>query len=345
MAYAFDYKKRLGSGFFGEVWLVIDIGLKARRALKLIQPDKIINQDNFFQEAQILKAAEHPNVVKVFETGKLRDGGIYISMEYLKKGSLEDESSGGYVQLTKAKKIMIDILRGLEHLHSKNIIHRDIKPSNILIGGALEGKLSDFGLSLPDFSKISVSSLKDHHYYLHLAPEVNKIHDYTHLSDIYSCGVTLYRLVNGDSYLPHVPLAEVRISTKQGTYPNRKKYRDFVPPSLKKIINKAMNINPKLRYTSATEMRHALEQLNICMNWNEKILPNGMRWSTGHGNICYELLRIRDKRKMWKIEVRKGRSKKQLRHIRKFCSKNLSKIDAERKSKKLLQDFVTGKES
>jgi len=94
MAASFDFKERLGAGHFGEVWRVIDTGLNAERALKLIPPSKVLNPTNIFHEAQILKEAEHPNVVRVEETGTLGDGRIYVAMEYLPKGSLEDEAKG-----------------------------------------------------------------------------------------------------------------------------------------------------------------------------------------------------------------------------------------------------------
>ena len=103
MAAGFDYRKRLGVGYFGEVWLVTDTGLNADRALKLIPPNKVLNPRNFFHEAQVLKAVEHSNIVRVEETGTLRDGRIYVAMEYLANGSLDDEAKGSYVPLTRAK--------------------------------------------------------------------------------------------------------------------------------------------------------------------------------------------------------------------------------------------------
>lgn len=119
MPVSFDFKRRLGSGYFGEVWYAIDTGLDCEVALKCVPPDKIIYKENFYQEAQVLKASEHPNVVKVNDTGDLDDGRIYVSMEYHPNGSLEDEAQGASLPLSRVKRLMIDILRGLDYAHSK----------------------------------------------------------------------------------------------------------------------------------------------------------------------------------------------------------------------------------
>ncbi|MBI1954952.1 MAG: serine/threonine protein kinase, partial [Acidobacteria bacterium] len=240
MAGQFDFHERLGAGNFGEVWLVTDTGLNAERALKVIPPDKVLNKQNFFQEAQLLKAVEHPNIVRVHETGSLADGRLYVAMEYLSKRSLEDEAKGSYIPLTRAKRLMIDVLRGLGYAHSKDVIHRDIKPANILVGDSSEGKLSDFGLAVPSGLDLKGLGVKDYAYTLHLAPEVKSPNDYTVLTDIYACGVTLYRLVNGDTFLPTIPPAEVLKLARQGKFPDRTAYRDFVPRPLRLITNRAL---------------------------------------------------------------------------------------------------------
>lgn len=344
MAISFDFKKRLGAGNFGEVWLAVDTGLNSICALKCIPKDKLINQDNFFQEAQILKLAEHPNIVRVLETGTLNDGRVYVAMEYLEKGSLEDEASGAYIHLTRAKVLMVDVLRALEYSHNKNIIHRDIKPANIMVGNAKEGKLSDFGLALPDISKLKLTSIKQYQYILHLAPEIKTLKDFSILSDIYACGVTLYRLVNGDSFLPQIPLHDVREKILAGTYPDRGSYRDFIPVSVRRVINKAMHINPDERYQSAKEMRHKLEQLNLVKNWDEKQLQNGFRWVCGTSNMYYKVKKLQVDVKKWEIETKKGKTKTTLKRVMKFCYKNLDKKQADIKVKKILQDYATGKE-
>ena len=344
MAAIFEYIKRLGSGYFGEVWKVKDTGLNSIFALKLVPPDKVINPANFYQEAQTLKAAEHPNIVEVYETGEMADGRIYVKMEFLSNGSLEDEASGAYVPLTRTKKLMIDLLRGLEHAHSQKIVHRDIKPANIMIGNSREGKLSDFGLALPDIKKVDVSVLKKYQYWMHLAPEVSKLSDYTYLSDIYSCGITLYRLVNGDNYIPPIPVSDLRDLASKGKFPNRTHYRDFIPISLKRVINRALNVDPSLRFQSAEKMRHALEQVDLCINWTENVIPNGVRWRTSHNEHTIELSKTENKYKTWNIELKKGVNKSSLRKRNNLCANRISKKEADKFAKRILQDFVLGKE-
>lgn len=342
MTVSFDFKKRLGSGYFGEVWHAIDTGLNAECALKCIPKDKVINQSNFFQEAQVLKAAEHANIVSVKDTGELTDGRIYVAMEYLRKGSLEDEASGGNIKLSRAKQLMIDLLRGLQYAHSKNIVHRDIKPANILIGNGNEGKLSDFGLALPEISKLDLTSVKQYQYVLHLAPEVSKFSDYTFLSDIYACGVTFYRLVNGDSYLPSVPPSVARSMAIAGKFPDRTKYRAFIPRNFRQVINTAMSVEPGKRYKTTEEMRRAIEKLVVCIDWDEDIIPKGMRW-TGKNNKAYEILIQGSSSSDWSMEVKKGKTAAALRRDNGLCIEGTKKSEVEKAASKLLQDLVLGR--
>lgn len=344
MAVSFDSKRRLGSGYFGEVWQSIDTGLGCEVALKCIPTEKIVNQANFFQEAQVLKASEHPNIVRVNDTGTLDDGRVYVSMEYLPRGSLEDEARGAPVPLSRAKRVMIDVLRGLGYAHDQGIVHRDVKPANILIGNAGEGKLSDFGLALPDIGKLNFAELKRYQYLLHLAPEVRRVQDYTKLSDIYAAGVTLYRLVNGDSNLPQVRPARAQALARQGKFPPRDGYREFVPQALKRMINKAMNVDPSKRYQSAEEMRHALEQQSTHVDWTESTSPTRTVWSgVDVRSRHYEVTKAVQNNRKWAVSTSRGGAPTKLRKIGALCFSNLKKQDADRTARRILHNFVSGK--
>jgi serine/threonine protein kinase len=340
----FDLKKRLGVGHFGEVWLAHDVALDYDCALKCIPTEKVGNKANFFQEAQFLQEARHPNIVEVKGAGLLSDEIVYVSMELCPKGSLEDEARGGYIQLNRAKKIMIDVLRGLEYAHSKEIIHRDIKPGNILIGSLQEGKLSDFGLARSKKITLSAEPVSEYLYTLHLAPEIILGSPYSKLTDIYACGITLYRLVNGDTYIRQTPLKMREEKILKGEFPDREHYRWFVPRKMRLIINKALNVTPSKRFSSAIEMRRALEQVDIRIHWYEQKIEHGFRWS---GNkmksaFTYSIKLVEKDIKNWAITVEKGKSKSHLRRLTRFCWSNLSKVDAERKVKKILQGMVDG---
>lgn len=228
----------------------------------------------------------------------------------------------------------------------KNIVHRDIKPANILIGSAKEGILSDFGLALPDLSNLKAAYLKKYQYILHLAPEVNNPMDYTYLSDIYACGATLYRLVNGDNYMPSISPSEAHILSKTGDFPSRTKYRDYVPTSMRKLINKALNIDPGNRFQSAEEMRNALEQQLFVVDWEEAKLRRGILWKgidKSENSYKVKMIHSTNDINSWDIETTKGKKGKNLRKVSKYCEAGLTKRNAQIKSKKILQKFVTGK--
>jgi serine/threonine protein kinase len=343
MAPRFDRLKRLGAGNFGTVWLVRDPGLNTTRALKIIPKDRLSNPDNFFQEAQILKLAEHPNVVRVEETGLLDDGSVYVAMEFVKGGSLDDEASGGFVALSRVKRVMSDVLRGLEHAHAKSIMHRDVKPANILVGASGEGKLSDFGLAVPGGVDPTKIGLKDYRYLLHLAPEVANGHAHAVAADIYACGVTMYRLVNGDSFFSLPNGSDMMNMIIGGKFPDRTRYREFVPRAWRVLVNRAMNVNPISRFKSAEELRHAVESMPASVNWQEKLLTDGIEWSSGHGLRCTKVTRRQVSAKSWSIEVKRGPSKKALRRIGALCFLGLGRTEAERVTQRILQDFVLGK--
>lgn len=343
MAVSFDFQQRLGVGHFGDVWRVVDTGLNAQRALKLIPQAKVLNPTNFFHEAQILKSVEHPNVVRVEDTGQLSDGRVYVSMEYLAKGSLEDEAQGSYIELSRAKRLMIDVLRGLEHAHSRGVLHRDIKPANILIGDKLEGKLSDFGLAIPIGMDLSSLGVMQYAYVLHSAPELFGAKTHSTLSDIYACGVTLYRIVNGDTFFNPPAPHELAASVRSGKFPDRDSFRDFVPLSLRRVIRRALAVDANARFPSAAAMRRALEQIVIEKNWVERTLSNGSEWVCGWDKKCYEIQCVSDTAGKWHVSVRKGSSRATLRRLTELCKDGLSEEKAKQNARRLLQDFVLGK--
>ena len=343
MSVGFDFKRRLGAGQFGEVWLVNDKALDAERALKTILPSNMPDKTNFFKEAQLLKEVEHHNIVKVFEAGKLPDNRIYVSMEFLPKGSVYDEARGNFVHLTRAKRIMVDVLRGLEQAHLKNVLHRDIKPANILIGNEDQGKLSDFGLAVKAKKGIFTYSAKEYLYTIHLAPEFFSTGIFTALTDIYAAGVTFYRLINGDVFLPSLDYNELKKRVIKGQYINKKAYRIFVPLSIRRFINKVIESNPQKRFQSSIKMRRALEKINIVRNWNETSFENRTVCTSCKKNKMIRITMGINIKKECYVTIEHGSTKKNLRKIRNMCRKGMNIKQSQRFCAKILQDSVLGK--
>ncbi len=263
-----DYErlKRLGSGNFGEVWLVYDRALAIQRAVKYIPKSRITDPTNLYKEPQTLMALQHDNIVRVEDAGKTSDGTLYVAMEYLPRGSVEDVFKGAPVPLSFAFKILEDICWAIEYAHQKDYIHRDIKPANLLLTKQGTTKLSDFGLA----TKVPRGATASPYGYLtHLAPEVLRTGKTSKRSDIYALGVTAYRLINGDGFLPDVSnFGDIQDLILAGEYPNRNHYRPYVPNKVQKIINKCMFVRSNERFKSAKEFRRAIEGIKIHCDWN-----------------------------------------------------------------------------
>ena len=163
---------------------------------------------------------------------------------------------------------------------------------------------------------------------------MRRIGDYTQLSDIYACGVTLYRLVNGDSNLPQVTPAQAHLLARRGRFPPRNGYRQFVPQALKRMINKAISVDPATRYQSAEEMRHALEHQHLCVDWEESQAPGRYVWiGKANNSVHYEVVKYKQRDKKWAVETRKGSDPNGLRRVGDLCDSDMRKQDADKREK------------
>lgn len=335
-----DYDKlhRLGSGAFGEVWLVFDNALGVQRAVKYVRPARVHDPTDFYREPKTLMALRHANIVRVEDAGQEADGTLYISMEYLQRGSLEHRFSGRPVPLSRALQLLCDVSWGLEFAHQNGYIHRDIKPANIMLGANGEGKLSDFGLATRALSGGSASPFG---YLTHLAPEVFT-DDYTSkLSDVYALGITAYRLVNGDAFLPSpADLGELQDLIESGDYPDRTRYRPYVPLSLKRVIKKALSILPDDRHPSAASFRQALEKIGISCDWKWKQKRNQVQYKAHLGDTRIRVLVTKHGRN-FEIRTTKQKAGSAERRIVSDCHADLPTAKMKSTLRKLLSRFVT----
>ncbi len=208
------------------------------------------------QEANVwARASGHPNVLPIIEAN-VYDNRVVIASEFAPDGSLEiriNKNGGRTVSIESAVEIVIGILSGLEHLHSRNIIHRDVKPANIIFQGETP-RLTDFGVSR--VLKSSGQSTTSAGTPIYMAPEAfdGKRSVQT---DIWSVGIIFYELLSGK--LPFV-FDDLTSLWKAVALNDFDSLPNDVPERLHVIVMKALQRDTALRYRSAAEMRADLKR-------------------------------------------------------------------------------------
>ena len=224
--------------------------------------------ENIKKEIEIMKNLDNnDHIIKYydfFQESKKEENGydIYIFMEYatdILKYFSEKE-----VTITDVIKLGSDICKALEYCSSKNIIHNDIKPSNIFIDEKSNYKLGDFGIATSNNNLNGFGTLD------YISPEVYNGENPNTTSDIYSLGLVMYKLINGN--LPFVSFDidekkafDIRMSGKK--IPNI----DGISNEIMSILTKACSFNHNNRYDSANKMRKDLEKIKIYSNTSKKI--------------------------------------------------------------------------
>jgi serine/threonine protein kinase len=294
-------QKLLGKGQFGEVYQAYDRALQAHRALKIIEapdPKKLVEK---LHEARLLEICKHKHVVEVKDADiEIVDGrrAVVIVTELLKGGSAQDLLRNGFLPLSASIRIICDALFGLEHLHLNGVLHCDIKPANILLTKNIKAKLSDFGLAV----RFQMGEMPPFVYTLHMAPENTTGTQGSILSDVYAMGVTLYRLVNNIVDFSGTAPNNLESQIRRGKFPDRQKYRSYIPTKIKRITNKAMNVNETSRYPSAQKFRQALEKIEINIDWRR---ISSMEWEGQQAQRMCTLVAI-PKRSGWCVEFLKN---------------------------------------
>ena len=199
----YSFIKELGHGSYGQVYRCQKISSGKVYACKKIIKKQIKNKKRLKTEINLLRATDHPNIIKLYETFEDKRH-LYFIMEECTGGELFQRlainayKNKMYTEKDAAKLIK-QILEAVNYLHCHGICHRDLKPENILLSSMSEFsqlKLIDFGLSkvletLDDKMKGEVGTL----YYM--APEVI-LGDYNEKCDVWSCGVILYIMLSGN---------------------------------------------------------------------------------------------------------------------------------------------------
>ena len=250
---------KLGDGAFGSVRKITHRVTGEIRAVKTIHKKNLRSDEErqtFFNEVSVLRALDHPNILKLYEYYQ-DDKNFYLITELCNGGELFDRiiSHGSFSEAIAAS-YMRQILSVVSYCHDRNIVHRDLKPENFLLDTSAEDanlKVIDFGTSQFFTSGVPLTSKFGTPYYI--APEVLKC-VYDEKCDVWSAGVNMYVLLCG--YPPFGGSNDDQILKKiaAGRFAFPSPEWDFISFEAKDLITKMLAFDYRTRISARETLQH-----------------------------------------------------------------------------------------
>jgi serine/threonine protein kinase len=200
----YEILDQIGRGSYASVHKAINKQTGEICAIKKI-PSMMSEMKNLINEIGIISNCKCKNIVR-FLASDCSNKEVLIVMEYCCGGSVKDamRQMNRTMNAEQIAVILRDVLHGLNYLHSHEKIHRDVKAANILLNEKGVAKLADFGVSEPSDSSNKKSSIVGTP--LWLPPEVIRQEDYSCAIDIWSLGITIIEM--GDGQPPYNDLEQ-----------------------------------------------------------------------------------------------------------------------------------------
>lgn len=247
----FEIQRCLGEGNVGTVYLVDDLRLKDRKALKLMHPSLVDSEEaarRFISEIKTLQQLSHEHIVRVYDYGKTDAADLsFFTMEYVEGVSLAAllKKRGGRLPLDKATGLMMQLLDTLAYAHQQTT-HRNLKPINIMVRPSGKVVLLNFGISTTSSSTglVPPSARTGASHYQ--APEQRENPEIPEKrADLYAAGAIYYQMLTGN-----IPLDPA---------PRPSQLNHSLPSALDRAIMKSLARRPEMRYPDARAMRRAIE--------------------------------------------------------------------------------------
>jgi PAS domain S-box-containing protein len=270
---AYRVLRRLEAGGMAEIYLADDTRLGRRVALKILprelaeRPEKV---EQFQREARIVSALNHPNILTVYDVGRVGDI-HYLATEYVPGETLRARMARGEIQLQEIVDVGIQAAGALQAAHEAGIVHQDIKPENLILRPDGLLKVLDFGIALQAEDAISPRGravdgglppglaadtlpelvLGTPEY---MSPEQVQGLVLDRRTDLFSLGVVLYELATGRVPFQGFTPGEVVRSILACEPAHPSCLAPGMPRKLVQILLKALRKEPPARYQAAAEM-------------------------------------------------------------------------------------------
>ena len=259
-------REKLGTGGMGEVYLAEDTKLARNVALKVLPSELASNPDRrerFHREAKAVAALNHPYIVTLHSVEEA-EGVLFLTLELVEGETLREKIDRGPLPVEHVFEIGAQIGEGLSKAHAAGILHRDLKPHNIMVTIDGRVKLLDFGLAKflapratdPDAATMARETspgmtLGTAGY---MAPEQALGKEVDARADLFALGVVLYEMATGKSPFRGETLAAFFDSLLHDLPPSLSTVNPDLPRDLIRVVERAMEKEPKRRYASAGEL-------------------------------------------------------------------------------------------
>jgi serine/threonine-protein kinase len=264
--------RKLGEGGMGQVYLAEHVKMGRMSALKVMNPAMVKNADaisRFNREASNASRINHPNVADIYDFGETPDGIIYLAMEFVDGPPLRNLiEEAGPLPPGRAAAIVRQTADALAAAHELGIVHRDLKPDNIMVARGRDGsdlvKVVDFGIAKAADNaaqKVTRTGLivGTPEY---MSPEQLAGDTLDGRSDIYALGLVAFNMLTGRLPFPAETVQEsmiMRLTEPPRTLADMRPDVGW-PGDVQAALDRALERDASLRFTSASEFGAALSQ-------------------------------------------------------------------------------------
>jgi serine/threonine-protein kinase len=252
-------------GGMADVYEAYQLSVGRRVAAKKLKSSFIHDENiksRFEKEAKLLGQLNHANIVQVIDFSNEH---LTLIMEFIEGKSLEELlAEKESLSLEESLRIISEVLAGLHYAHQHNIIHRDIKPGNIFLTDDGRTKIADFGIAGIVGGNDQASKTEKLNWIgtpAYISPEQVTGAAIGPWSDIYSAGITLYRLVTGKLPFLSDNIVETAVMHIKETPVPPQEIASLISSELSRIILKAISKSPEDRFSTALAFKEAVDRL------------------------------------------------------------------------------------